>query len=92
MRIEIIRPDGDLKRELWEFGIFLDFGREGIRLDRYMFQTRKSTRHKNWNMQTRWQRVFKRENNIANPPLPADVEKEMRQQCQNIIANLPVER
>jgi len=91
MRIEIIRPDGDLKREVWRFALIADWVNKAfISFEAYSFQTRETTRQRNWTRHTHWTRLERRVNNIDNPPLPQDVEAEMRSRYQEYIMTLPV--
>ena len=91
MRTEIIRPNGDLKREVWEFSLSVSYSSPYIYFDSYSFQTKESPRHKKWTRQTHWERLHRRDNNIDNPPLPTDVEAEMRQRFQEYIMTLPIQ-
>ena len=90
MRTEIIRPDGDLKREVWTFDLQLIY-HLCIYFDRYSFQTRETRRHK-WKVQTHWDRLNRRDNTIASPPLPPDVEAEVRPYFAEQVRALPIER
>jgi len=90
MNLEIIRPDGDLKRETWSFALNAGWtGAPCIYISDYSFQTKASTRHK-WVRQTHWDRLNRRENNIGEPPIPSDVEAEMRDYYQKMIRELPI--
>jgi len=90
MNIEIIRPDGDLKREVWTFGLTIDFsGRNSITLQYYSFQTKGTKRHK-WKAQTHWERFDRRNNNIDIPPIPLDVDKEVHELYKQFIGTLPI--
>ncbi len=90
MNTEIIRPDGDLKREVWHLSLSTGYSSPCIYLNDYSFQTRKTTRHKNWQTQTRWERLDRRTNSIGEPPIPPDVEKEIRSRYQQAILTLPI--
>ncbi len=90
MRIEIIRPNGDLKREVWVFVLGGSFTSHCICFDAYSFQTKESIRHRTWKKQTHWMRLDHRNNNIDNPPLPPDVKAEMRSRFQEYILTLPI--
>lgn len=93
MRVEIIRPDGDLKREVWYFLLDVGYGGHGrIYLDHYSFQDRPSTRHRKWQSQTIWDRLDHRESNIEVAPLPKDVEAEMREAYRKYIDLLPIKQ
>lgn len=89
MRIEVIRPDGDLKREVWEFS-FGESDPPRITLDSYSLQAKESKRHKKWLMPTHWERLFGRDNNIEAPPLPSDVENEVHLRLQEIVKSIPI--
>lgn len=85
MRIEITRPDGDLKREVWEFtlsGYIMDWC---IYFDAYKIQTRGGNQSKKWTTQTNWYRLNHNTgyNDIDNPPLPNDVEAELRSRLKD---------
>lgn len=90
MKIEIVLPDGDLKREVWDFSLSVGYSSPCIFFDAYCFQTKLSTRHRNWISQTHWQRLEHRNNNIENPPLPKEVEEEMRSRYQECIKEIPI--
>lgn len=64
----IIEPDGDLKREVWEYSLDIDGGYFVIRLDHYAFQTRLSTRHRKWKSENEWDRLINRDNTMKDPP------------------------
>ena len=90
MRAEIILPNGDLKREVWEFELVLDFsGRNTIYLSRYSFQTKETTRHK-WKVQTNWDRLFRRSSNIETPTIPIAVEEQVRHEFIEIVRKIPI--
>ena len=91
MNTEIIRPDGDLKREVWRFNITIDYsGRDSITLQYYSFQTKETTRHRKWVAQTYWNRYDRRQNNIDIPPIPLDVDKEIHEIYQAFVGTLPI--
>ena len=90
MEIEIIRPNGDLKREVWHFSLSITIFSSCIYFDGYSIQTKESTRHKKWLPQTHWRRLDRRSNNIDNPPLPPNVEAEMRGLYQEYTMTLPI--
>jgi hypothetical protein len=93
MNIQIIRPDGDLKREVWNFSLYISWGSDKkIYFDHYSFQTKESTRHRVWKPQTNWGRLTRQNNTIDEPPLPADVEKEMREKFSEMVKALPITR
>jgi len=94
MRIEIVRPDGDLKREVWEFDLCLSYHPACIYFESYVLQTKESKRKRIWQGLTWWVRLpyhFKT-NNIPIAPLPIDVEAEMRKRYQDYILTLPIVR
>ena len=89
---EVIRYHGDLKREVWRFFLYSYHPREeGIYLESYFFQEKDSPRRRKWSNQTQWNRFYRRENNITSPPIPPDVEKEVREYYKNLIDTLPIE-
>lgn len=91
MNIEVIRPDGDLKRERWTFSLVVDWANNGIiYLNTYNFETRETLRHKKWQKQTNWDRLDKRTNNIDSPPLLEDVITEARRFFAKQIEALPI--
>jgi hypothetical protein len=89
MEVEIIKPDGDLKREVWKFVFRDDYSAFRIVIGRYAFQVRETRRHK-WRVQTRWERWDKRMNIIDHPPLPAEVITEAKKKLVEMIEALPV--
>lgn len=90
MREEIIRLDGDLKREVWVFSLGLSYASPCIYFDAYSIETRESTRHRKWFQRYHWERLNRRGNNMHNPPLPKNVEDEMRSRYQEYIKALPI--
>lgn len=79
MNIEIIRPNGDLKRERWTFSLVVGWADDSIiYLDTYRFETRETLRHKKWHSQTQWDRLDNRRNTMKTPLLFADVVAEAR--------------
>ena len=89
MIIEIVLPNGDLKREVWAFSLDIGYGFSRIYLDHYLLQVRETARHR-WEKQTYWSRLDRRSNKIDSPPLPKEVEAEMRKRYQEYIMTLPV--
>ncbi len=89
MRIEIIRPDGDLKREVWTYELAVSYFPAYIYFDHYSFQTRPTKRH-NWRTENFWSRLDHRNNTIQDPPHSDDVEAEMRKRYQDYIMTLPI--
>lgn len=90
MNIQIIRPDGDLKREVWDFALYVNFHPDCIAFNYYSLQTRETTRHRIWKHQTNWERLERRNRTIDKPPLPPDVEKEMREKFSEMVKALPI--
>ena len=90
MRIEIIRPDGDLMREAWSFNLDVGYSAPCVYFNSYVSETRRTTRCKIWRRQARWYRGDNRESMLVNPPLPPDVEAEMRARYQELILSLPI--
>ena len=91
MQVEIIESYGDLKREVWNFTLIAGVGGfPYIYLDSYFFQTKESTRHKKWIVQTHWTRIMSRHNNIDKPPLPEAIEEIMRQRFAGQVKELPL--
>jgi len=89
MNLEIIRPNGDLKREVWNFNLNVGWtGSPCIYFSYYSFQARDTTQHK-WVKHTHWDRL-RRDNNIDSPPLPSDVEAEARAYFQKQVGELPI--
>jgi hypothetical protein len=48
MRIDIIRPSGDLERQRWCFCVHESYGKWSIDLDTYAHEFRESKRHRTW--------------------------------------------
>lgn len=90
MNIEIIRPNGDLKREVWCFSLQVYFSSDCIYFERFAFQTRENKRHKKWITQLNWERLNSKNSNMDNPPVSTDVEAELRKRCQEYVATLPI--
>jgi len=90
MQTEIFRYNGDLKREVWRFDLSIGYSSPCIYFNSFSFQTKESPRHKKWIRQTHWERLNRRYNNIDNPPIPANVETEVRQRFQEHILTLPI--
>ncbi len=91
MRTEIIRQNSDLKRQVWTFLLLDNIANPSIYFDYYSVEERPTTRHK-WKATSWWARLDKRHSIITDPPIPADVENEMRQNFQNQIMNIQVTR
>lgn len=98
MKLEIIRTDGDLKREVWTFILLTDPYRgisgNHIKFDRYQSQYKDNTRQRNWRLSGLWDCMDKREyhSTIQNPPLPIDVENEIREKYSEMVKVLPITR
>ena len=91
MRVEIIRPDGDLKREVWVFSLHIGYVSPRITFDSFSFQTRESTRHRTWIWQNHWERLNPGNSTIKSPPdIPPDVESEMHTRFQIAIKTIPI--
>jgi hypothetical protein len=86
MHIRIEKPDGDLKREVWEFSLMVD-SMSVIYFDLYAFQTRPSRRH-NWKSQSIFQRLSRRDSNMEAPVIPGSILTEMRQQFKDKIDDI----
>jgi hypothetical protein len=91
-QVEVTRMNGDLKREVWNFTLSIDYGRSRIWFDSYSFQTKETSRKRRWIKQTHWDRLDRRNNNIETPSIPSDVEAEMRAQFQQYILTLPIDQ
>ncbi len=82
LKTQVVRGD-KFHREVWEFRLYFDFVRCYIFLDSY----RKESK-------TEKQRKWRRDRNgssVKHPPVPPDVEKEMRDSfCKQILAVLLV--
>ncbi len=91
MRIEVVRNDGDLKREVWQFFLNIDYGRSVIRFERYALEER-ATKRRIWQNKGLWDKIDLRlyHSTVQNPPLPADVEAEARQRFAEAVAKLPI--
>ncbi len=88
----VTRFNGALKREVWDFYLNIGYSAPCIYFNSYSFQTKETTRHKKWVAQTHWERLDRRNNNIDNPPLPSDVEGEVRTRFQEYIMSIPIKR
>ena len=90
MQIEIVRPDGDLKCEVWDFWLYIAFEDGNIYLDNYQFQTRESSRRKKWTTQTRWSRLEPRVSTVAKPTVPPDVADEVKTRLAAWVSTLRI--
>ena len=90
-RLEIIKPDGDLKREKWVFEIRLSIGRDGyISFDYFGFETRPTRRHRKWTVQNQWSRFSLRDSTMPEPVIPPDIEVRIRELYKAMIRRLPI--
>jgi hypothetical protein len=78
MRYTVVQPDGDLKREVWDFDLGVDYQIK-LRLDYFAFQTRPSTRHRKWQVENCWNRLTHRDNTIKSPPYSSEAVEEAKQ-------------
>lgn len=90
MRIEIIRPDGDLKREVWSFTLYVNYSQSCIYFNSYYFQTKESKRKRNWTNQSYWTKFFSRESNIPCPNIPQDIQEEIHNKYAEYVKTLPI--
>jgi len=84
--IEIIRNNGDLKRERWVFNFIADWNYTVISLNTFVFETRDSKRHK-WKYQSRYERSDTRIpiSNIPKPNIPLNIQEEVKDRiCFNV--------
>jgi hypothetical protein len=76
-RVEVVRSEGDLRREVWEFACF-EFPK--VVLDVYRDEDRSSRRHRKWRTLRRYQRLkygnFYGERIAEEPTIPNDVVEE----------------
>ena len=89
-KVEIIIPNGDLKREVWSFYLRVDFARISLWLDEYYLETKETKRHK-WKWQSRWIRTMSRDSNIEQPVAPEYVITEAKDKYKTMIDNLQIE-
>jgi hypothetical protein len=89
MSIEIVREDG-LSRQRWVFSPFIRFGNDGIYFDYYIVEAKESPLHKKWIRQSYWSRLMQRENTLKEPPLPADVDRELYDRLSKYIFSLKI--
>lgn len=93
MHHEIVQMHGDLKREVWRFSLFVSWINDShIYFDSYLFQTRDSARKRKWDTEGVWNRLNKQYDNIKDPPLPSDVESQMREYFANAVRGLEIKR
>jgi hypothetical protein len=90
MRVEVIRGN-ELEREQWVFTLSVDTQAK-IYFDSYIIGNRESIRHRIWRHQKIWNRIMSRDNTIQTPPLPQDVEVEMRINLSSQVKALPIQR
>ena len=77
IKVEIIRGD-ELNREVWEFEVHIDYVKPLIWFNSYFVEYKETTRKRLWRRSGFWTRLMRRDNTIQDPPLPPDVEDEMR--------------
>ena len=82
--------EGDLKREVWTFSVSVSVGDPIIYFDSFSFETRPTLRHKNWQVQSHWQRLDTRRNNIDCPAIPSYIEQQMRDSFIALIKITPI--
>ncbi len=95
MFVEIIHPDGELKREVWQFE-FYGTSFFYLYLNYYALQTRPTTRHKKWREENQWYRLNARKsnirvllpNNVIRVLLPTNVLDEAKEQICKAIRNM----
>ena len=84
--------DGDLKKQTWDFWVSTYF-ETVIYFERYASYEKPSNRHRNWNITAFWSRhSYEGHITIQVPPLPEDVESEVRAYFAEQIKALPIER
>ncbi len=91
MRVTITRMDGDLKKQTWDFALFSENYPPIVRLEAYRQYELPSKRHRKWRVIARWGRFWYLDNMVV-PPLPEDVESEVRAYFAKQIKALPIER
>ena len=90
MKVEIFRMNGDLKREVWVFELYVSFSANPcIYFDEYSFQARTTKRCK-WIKQARWSRLNTRNSNIGRPTILIDIKKEVIERYKLVIETLPI--
>jgi hypothetical protein len=89
MQKEIIRADGNLRREIWYFDLTSFSGRLTLMLSDYYVHTRKTTRCK-WGQEKHWNHIFQRDSDLKTPPLPKDVEREIRAYYSVAVDEMPI--
>jgi len=92
MYIEIIRGT-ELKREVWQFSISHNYASSSgmtIYYDSYFQQHKDTTRQRIWRVDGHYDRLNHRDNNITQPPLPKDVENEVRQKICEIVQKISI--
>jgi len=90
MQKEIIKSDGDLQREVWYFDLAMYSGTLQLFLSDYRLQIRRTNRCRNWDTQIHWSRLLPRDNDIKTPPLPKDVEREIRAYYEVQVTEMPI--
>jgi len=89
VRIEVVRNNGDLKRERWTFFLHIDYSRSVIWFERYVLEER-ATNHRIWQNKGLWDKIDEYHSTVQDPPLPADIEAEARQRFAEAVAKLPI--
>jgi hypothetical protein len=84
MLIKIIVPNGDLKREVWEFTLSVTY-RVNLRFVCYAFEERETLRHRIWKTQSLWGTYFERASNIARPTVPLNVIEQAKERYCRLI-------
>ena len=91
MRTQIIQPNGNLQREVWEFILFADHTPPEIKLTHYAFQTKETTRHK-WKTQNWWDRYDNRNSLMKTPPYSTEAIFEAKNYFIKQIENIEVKQ
>jgi len=89
MIIEITRGT-ELKREVWRFDPYIDYNKIGIYFMNYSQQHKDTARQKIWRIDGYYGRLNHRDNTITQPPLPKDVENEVRQKICEVIQKISI--
>jgi len=89
MRYSVILPDGDLRREVWEFTLSVGSARAIIWFDSFTLATRVTRRHR-WVTKSIWVRTVPRGNNTEKPAIPAQVEAEVRKYFADAISKVEI--
>jgi hypothetical protein len=92
MYVRVENLNTGLTREIWEFSLMLDSLKFTIYFDAFYYQTRKSTKHRIWKNQSRWERLNHRENNIERPIIPAEIIEKAKQMYINNLQKTEIEK